>query len=339
MMLANPVPVTVLTGFLGSGKTTLINHLLKTNPSERVAIVENEFGSVNIDSGLIGKQSGIEIIELTNGCVCCSVRGELTEALHDLLSRRDEGTLVFDRLILETTGLADPAPVVQTFFVDDVLRERMMLDAVVTLIDCEHAQRQMDENRVAVSQVGFADRLILTKADRVEEQDKAKLLDRLRRINVRAQIHEAAFGELPRDQWIGIAAFNLDSVLTLDPSFLTDVADDGHHTEHSWEDDIESFVFKAGDLDIARIGAFMETAVEEFGNDMLRYKGIFAIAGEPRRLIVQGVHKVVGFDYGLEWQDDEDRRSLLVMIGRKLPVRELREGFKAARADETQGAQ
>ncbi len=331
MIETAPIPVTVLTGFLGSGKTTLINHLLKTSPGEKIAIVENEFGSVNIDSSLLASRTGIEIVELTNGCVCCSVRGELTEALKDLLARREAGTLLFDRLILETTGLADPAPVVQTFFVDETLRERMQLDAVVTLVDCEHAQRQMDENRVAVSQAGFADRLILTKADRIESHDKKRLLERLRRINARAPVLEAAFGQLPRERWIDIAAFTLDSALTLDPAFLEGRTDEA--TEHSWEDDIESTLFKAGELDIDRIGAFMEQVVETHGNDMLRYKGIFAIAGEPRRLIVQGVHRVVGFDYGDEWQEGEERRSLLVVIGRNLPLRALREGFKAARVD------
>lgn len=327
-----PVPVTVLTGFLGSGKTTLINHLLATNPEERIAIVENEFGPVNIDSELLLPRTGIEIIELTSGCICCSVRGELTEALRDLLSRRDAGTLVFDRLLLETTGLADPAPVVQTFFVDEILRERIILDAVVTLIDCEHAQRQLDENRVAVSQVGFADRLILTKTDRVSDAEKLTLIERLQKINARAQLLEADHGRLPREDWLGIMAFNLDDALTIDPSFLDKDGNEGE-AEHSWEDNIQSRAYKAGDLDIDRIGAFMEDIVERFGNDMLRYKGIFAIAGEERRLIVQGVHRVVGFDFGTEWRDDEERQSLLVIIGRELPVKELREGFMASQAD------
>ncbi|MEN3931619.1 GTP-binding protein [Microvirga sp. W0021] len=321
------VPVTVLTGFLGSGKTTLINYLLEQHPEEKIAIVENEFGAVNIDSALLKPQTGVEIIELSSGCICCSVRGELTEALHDLLSRRDQGTLKFDRLILETTGLADPAPVVQTFFVDEQLRERIALDAVVTLVDCEHANRQMDENRVAVSQVGFADRLILTKVDRVDAAAKTKLVERLRKINARAEIIEADHGRLPRAAWIDVAAFNLDDALKVDPSFLEKPQDD--ENEHSWEDNIQSRVYQAGELDIGLIGNFMEETIERFGNDMLRYKGIFAIAGEPRRLIVQGVHKVVGFDYGSEWQPEETRGSTLVIIGRELPVKDIREGFRA----------
>ncbi len=321
------VPVTVLTGFLGAGKTTLINELLANAAGERIAIVENEFGAVNIDSALLKPQAGVEVVELTAGCICCSVRGELTEALHDLLSRRDAGTLQFDRLILETTGLADPAPVVQTFFVDEVLRDRIALDAVVTLVDCEHADKQMDENRVAVSQVGFADRLVLTKADRVSALVKEQLVARLRRINARAGLLEADHGRLPRAEWIDIRAFDLDDALAVDPSFLTK-PEEGEDT-HSWEDNVQSRVYRAGALDIDRAGAFMEDIVERFGNDMMRYKGIFAIAGEERRLIVQGVHKVVGFDYGSSWQPHEERVSLLVIIGRELPVKELREAFAA----------
>ncbi len=321
---AEMIPVTILTGFLGAGKTTLINHLLADSAGEKIAIVENEFGAANIDSALLAPQPGVEVIELTNGCICCSVREELTDALHELLARRDAGDLAFDRLILETTGLADPAPVVQTFFVDEKLRERAMLDAVVTLVDCEHAWRQLDENRVAVSQVGFADRLVLTKADRVCAVDKDRLVARLRKINMRAGLLQADHGNLDRADWIDIAAFNLSDALGIDPALLE--AGEGGH---SWEDDIQSWVCRAGDLDLERIGAFMEKMVEAHGNDMLRYKGIFAIAGEPRRLILQGVHRVVGFDYGREWEEGEERRSTLVVIGRELPLQKLRNGFRS----------
>jgi G3E family GTPase len=339
-----PIPVTILTGFLGAGKTTLINHLLQSYPQEKIAIVENEFGAVGIDGGLLSRQGKVEVIELTNGCVCCSVRGELTEALHDLLARRDSGELNFERLILETTGLADPAPVVQTFFVDDTLRERFMLDAVVTLVDSEHAQLQLDQHRVAVSQVGFADRLILTKLDRIDDSAKSLLIDRLRKINARALFCEARFGKLAKQDWINIQAFNLDESMNVDSAFIKkiSVASALPSTSinavrksdallvQSWNDDISSHVFSGGNMDIKRIGAFMENAIERFGNDMLRYKGVIAIENEPRRLIVQGVHKVVGFDYGTEWQADEDKNTLLVIIGRNLPIDELRREFAEA---------
>lgn len=335
------LPVTVLTGFLGSGKTTLINHLLENYPGERIAIIENEFGAVGVDGGLLGQHSGIEVIELTNGCVCCSVRGELTEALKNLLEQRDAGQLNFDRLLLETTGLADPAPVIQTFFVDDILRERLQLDAIITLVDSEHAQKQLTEHRVAVSQVGFADRLILTKLDRIDSDAKTLLLERLRNINAKTLVCEAQHGKLEKAAWIGIQAFNMDDSFDLNGTFVASTAPSQAPTNfrplnqtskplvRSWNDDITSQVFETGEVDIKLIGAFMETAIEKYGNDMLRYKGILAIEGEPRRLIVQGVHKVVGFDYGTEWTAEESRKTLLVIIGRNLPVETLRNEFLA----------
>ena len=334
-----PVPATILTGFLGAGKTTLLNHLLQENRGEKIAIIENEFGEINLDSRLLSQGAEIEIIELTNGCVCCTVRGELTAALQDLLERRDAGTLTFDRLILETTGLADPAPVIQTFFVDESLRERFRLDAVITLIDSEHAQKQLDEHRVAVSQVGFADRLLLTKTDRIADDDKVLLIDRLRKINARAPIIEVAHGELPPASWLDLHAFNLESPLAVDEAFVAPnaaapafvpIRQPQTLLNRSWNDSITSRVLEADEMDLVRVGAWMESLIETHGNDMLRYKGILAIAGEPRRLIVQGVHKVVGFDYGEPWRTEETRRSVLVVIGRELPFEAMESGFKAA---------
>ncbi|MDR0770688.1 MAG: GTP-binding protein [Burkholderiales bacterium] len=334
----SPVPATILTGFLGSGKTTLLNHLLSENRGEKIAIIENEFGEINLDSRLLTKGAEVEIIELTNGCVCCTVRGELTSALQDLLARRDTGTLSFDRLILETTGLADPAPVIQTFFVDDALRERFQLDAVITLVDSEHAQKQLDEHRVAASQIGFADRLLLTKADRIQDDGKALLIDRLRKINARAPIVEVLHGQLPPADWLDLHAFNLESALSVDEAFVAPntsapvfVAIRQPQTllNRSWNDSIGSHVLEAGEMDLVRVGAWMESLIEDHGNDMLRYKGILAVAGEPRRLIVQGVHKVVGFDYGEPWRPEEARSSVLVVIGRELPVEAMKSGFRA----------
>lgn len=333
------IPVTLLTGFLGAGKTTLLNHLLSTYKQERIVIVENEFGPANIDAHLLEHHTEIELIELTDGCICCTVHGELTKALLMLIARRQTGESVFDRLILETTGLADPAPILQTFFVDEALAAHFQLDAVVTLVDGEHAQMQLDQHRVAVSQIGFADRLILTKLDRIDVPNKLLLIERLRQINVRAEILEATHGEVHVDSWLGINAFHLDSQLGIGASYSRNLSPS--HTYfpinreakgsalRSWNDDIASHAFVGTEMDIDRIGQFMEETIAQYGNDMLRFKGIFAIHSESRRLLVQGVHRVVGFDYGVDWQAEEDRRSLFVVIGRGLPIEQLNSAFMA----------
>lgn len=335
-----PLPVTILTGFLGSGKTTLINYLLEHNQGERIAIIENEFGSVGVDGDLIKGASNVEVIELSNGCVCCSIRGELTESLQGLLQRIDSGDLKVDRLILETTGLADPAPIIQAFFVDEIIRERIMLDAVITLVDAIHIIKQLDEHRVCASQIGFADRILLTKTDAIDALRKEFILSRLNTINAKADIFEALNGALPKEVWIGINAFDLSDSLKLNQGFfqadasklsaLTFTSFSQNAPKQSWNDDITSYVFEAGELDLKAIGSFMESLVEIHGNDMLRYKGVLAIQNEERRLIVQGVHKVVGFDYGSEFT--AERKSLLVVIGRTIPYDTLKEAFLRTQA-------
>ena len=329
-----PLPLTLLTGFLGSGKTTLINALLQNNQGEEIAIIENEFGSVGVDGALLQGNGAIELIELSNGCVCCSIKGELTQALRGLIEKVDAGQIRLDRLILETTGLADPAPIVQTFFLDEVLSERIVLDAVITLVDALHVLKQLDEHRVVAAQIGFADRIILSKTDCIDDAQKELVLARLHAINSKANIVEAHQGVLPKTLWIDINAFELSDNLKVNQGFYQ--ARDAKNIQfksfskdqptQSWNDDIQSYLFEAGDLDLHKIGAFMDDLVENYGNDMLRYKGVLAICDEEKRLIVQGVHKVVGFDYGSVWEDE--RKSLLVIIARKLPYQELLEAFK-----------
>jgi G3E family GTPase len=333
------LPITILTGFLGAGKTTLINHLLTQETTEKILIIENEFGPINIDSCLLPTASNIEIMEMTNGCICCSVQGELTTALHQLNQKRLNGTLSFDRLIIETTGLADPAPILQTFFIDELIRNTFELDGVITLIDGEHILQQLEQHRVVRSQIGFADRLILTKSDRLTEQQLHTVLSRLHLINNKAILFVAVNGEIAKAHWLDIHAFQLSEELTINKGFFI-IANPNQqianyqpiiHTSStiSPHDDIYSYLFEAGCVDIKKVGQFVERLIEIHGNDMLRYKGILAIKDNPAKLIVQGVHKVVGFDYGKAWQDDEQQRSQLVIISRKLPFDRLMQEFLA----------
>ncbi|MGS3150154.1 GTP-binding protein [Aeromonas sanarellii] len=332
--MTQAVAVTLLTGFLGAGKTTLLNHFLRHHGDASVAILENEFGAANIDGSLLEGGAGVSVVELSNGCVCCSVRGEFGAALRDLLARRATGELQFERLIVETTGLADPAPIIQTFFVEEALRDALRLDAVITLADCEHIGRQLDEHPVAAAQLGFADRILLTKTDRVDEATRAAAIARIHKINARAQILDIVRGECPAALWLDLDAFTLSDELSLSQGIrIVRGGDLGLEAfgplsarPRSWHDAISAQLFEGGELDLKKIGAFMESCIEQHGNDMLRYKGVLAIAGEPRRLIVQGVHRVAGFDYGSPW-GDETPRSRLVIIGRYLPVEVLRADF------------
>lgn len=326
------VPVTLLTGFLGSGKTTLINHLLDVT-TEKLAIVENEFGGLNIDGALLKRDANASIIELSNGCVCCSVRGEFSAAMRDLLSAREKGDMAFNRIIVETTGLADPSPIIQTFFVDDVLREMMALDACVTLVDCEHIARQLDEHAVAAAQIGFADRILLSKTDRVSEKIRDAAIARIHTINNKAEIFTVLNGDCPPSLWLDLNAFTLSDDLGLTRGhYQVKSGTKRFHAfpvepQQSWNDAISAHLLEAGEVGLDEAGAFMEAMIAAHGNDMLRYKGILAVKDEPRRLIVQGIHKVVGFDYGSNW-GDEPRRSQLVIIGHDLPVQEIENSFK-----------
>lgn len=331
------LPVTILTGFLGSGKTTFINYLLTHNQTRKFAVVENEFGEINIDSKLLAKNESLELIELSNGCICCSVRGELTKALHELLDKIENKQLSIDWLILETTGLADPGPIIQSFFMDERIQQNIYLDAVITLVDAEHMMQQLDEHRVAIAQIGFADRLVVTKLDRIDPEERDQVLNRLHQINQKAKVLEASFGAIPSDLWLDIKAFEMSGDLVLDR--ISFQLEEGNAItsksfspmiQKTWNDDIRSYLFEGDSLDIDAIGEFMTTLVERYGNDMLRYKGILAIANEPRKLIVQGVYKVVGFDYGEEWQITEKMVSQLVVIGRNLPFDNLLKEFQEA---------
>src|SRR3954463_5855686 len=234
---SNMVPVTILTGFLGSGKTTLLNRILKDDHGHRIAVIENEFGEIGVDNEII--ETGDEqIVEMNNGCICCTVRGDLIRILGSLKEKHDEGKLKFDRVVIETTGMADPGPVAQTFFTDEEIGNYYLLDSIITLVDAKHAPKQLDEFHEAQEQVGFADRILMSKTDLVSEDEVDQLSQRIRKMNPRAPIKPVHFGEAPLDEVLDLRGFNLNGIPELDPSFLTDPSQ-GHH------DEVDSFVFRS----------------------------------------------------------------------------------------------
>ena len=255
-MTSSLIPVTILTGFLGSGKTTLLNYILKQPHGHRIAVIENEFGEAGIDNELLIQEQGEQIIEMNNGCICCTVRGDLVRILGELAGKRRAGTLQFDRVVIETTGLADPAPVAQTFFVDEDITQNFMLDAIVTLVDAKHAPLQLDEHHEAQEQVGFADRILLTKTDLVNPDEVRALRQRLARMNPRARIAESRQGVAALEDLLDIRGFNLNAILEIEPDFLSDVT-------HEHDDEITSFVFREKrPMDLEKIEDFLSAMVQ-----------------------------------------------------------------------------
>jgi len=312
MQQEHMVPVTILTGFLGSGKTTLLNRILKEDHGKRIAVIENEFGEVGVDSELVEK-SEEQILEMNNGCICCTVRGDLIRILGTLKDKRDAGDLKFDRVIIETTGMADPGPVAQTFFTDEEIGGYYLLDSILTLVDAKHAEKQLDEFREAQEQVGFADRVLLSKTDLVGNEDVKRLSDRIKRMNPRAPIKPVNFGDAPLDEILDIRGFNLNAILEIDPDFLIDNA-------HEHHDEVESFVFRSDRaFDGDKLEQFLSGMIQVYGPDLLRYKGLLWMKGNPRRVVFQGVHMMMGGDLGKPWAKGEKKGSVLVFIGKKLP--------------------
>lgn len=307
------IPVTILTGFLGSGKTTLLNRILKEQHGHRIAVIENEFGEEGVDNELLLQDRDEQIVEMNNGCICCTVRGDLVRILGDLRRRRDREEIAFDRVIIETTGMADPGPVAQTFFIDDGVADHYLLDAVITIVDAYHGERQLDEHPEAQEQVGFADRILLSKTDLVDDPARERLTVRLRRMNPRAPVRSAQFGDAPIDEILDIRGFNLNAVLALDPDFL---ANDAH--EH--DDAVSSFVFRSAKaFDPVKLEDFLSGVIRVYGPDLLRYKGVLFVKGSDRQTVFQGVHMTMGADAGRRWQPCEKRGSRMVFIGRNLP--------------------
>ena len=317
--MTSPIPVTILSGFLGAGKTTLLRYLLKAEHGLKIAVIENEFSDAGIDTQLLGDEP-VHVMTLANGCVCCTIHTDLTKALYLLLERLDSGEIAFDRLVIECTGLADPAPVAQTFFIDEELRERYLLDGIITLVDAAHADVHLSQT-IAQAQIGFADRLLVSKRDLVDDACFEALSERLTRINRRAPIRVVEHGKIDLAELLDVRGFNLNadlggglSLRPVQPAASIDR--------------ISSLVLRTDKpLDIDSLSAFMNELLEEHGKQLLRYKGVLSIAGEDRRLVFQGVLKLYGFDWDTEWAAGEARESVMVFIADDLPEAMIREGF------------
>jgi G3E family GTPase len=317
------IPVTILTGFLGSGKTTLLNRILQDAHGQRIAVIENEFGETGIDNELLLQDGQEQIIEMNNGCICCTVRGDLIRILGELAAKREAGQLNFDRVIIETTGLADPAPVAQTFFVDDAVCATYLLDAVITVVDAKHAMQQLDEHHEAQEQVGFADRLLISKVDLVDAQQLAALKARLRAMNARAPLLEADFGRAPVEALLDIKGFNLNAILDIEPDFLQDVS-------HHHDDDVSSFVFSSTrPMDAGMLDVTLGAIIEAYAPQLMRYKGLIQVNNADRKVVLQGVHMMVGTDLGAPWRDDEVRETRMVFIGKNLPRSDIESALTA----------
>ena len=345
------IPVTILTGFLGAGKTTLLKRVLTEAHGQKIAVIENEFGEENIDNDILSVNTEEQIIQMSNGCVCCTIREDLRSTLADLAEKRRKGELQFDRVVIETTGLADPGPVAQTFFMDDEVAGSYLLDSILTLVDAKHADGQLDTRQEARRQVGFADQIFISKTDLVPQAQVDALVHRLKHMNPRAAHKAVHFGEVPLSEVFDLRGFNLNAKLDIDPDFLK--ADDGHghdhghdhdhdheHGEHcdhphhhAHDDDVKSFVFRADrPFNPAKLEDFLGAIVQVYGPKMLRYKGVLHMKGSDRKVVFQGVHQLMGSDLGPKWAPGEKKQSKMVFIGIDLPREVLEQGLEQALA-------
>jgi G3E family GTPase len=336
------IPATILTGFLGSGKTTLLKRVLSEAHGQKIAVIENEFGEENIDSDILVSDTKEQIIQMSNGCICCTIREDLRGALRDLAEKKRKGELDFDRVVIETTGLADPGPVAQTFFMDEEIAESYLLDSILTLVDAKHAATQLNDRQEARRQIGFADQIFISKTDLVAKEETEALMHRLKHMNPRAPQKAVHFGEVSLSEVFDLRGFNLNTKLDIDPDFLKDEGEHdhdhgencdhpshahgadhehgGHGHHHHHDDDVKSFVFKSDKpFDAAKLEDFLGAIVNIYGPRMLRYKGVLNMKGTERKVIFQGVHQLMGSDLGPAWGPQEQRVSKMVFIGIDLP--------------------
>ncbi|MFY8017121.1 MAG: CobW family GTP-binding protein [Inhella sp.] len=352
MSTAALIPVTILTGFLGSGKTTLLKRVLSEAHGQKIAVIENEFGEENIDNEILVADTNEQIIQMSNGCICCTIREDLRATLSDLAAKRRKGELEFERVIIETTGVADPGPVAQTFFIDDEIAESYVLDAVLTLVDAKHANSQLDSRQEARRQVGFADQIFISKSELVDGPSLDALTHRLKHMNPRAPHTKVHFGEVPLKEVLDLRGFNLNAKLDIDPDFLK--ADDHSHDHHGHDhdhhdhehgehcdhphhhvhdDDVKSFVYRADRaFNPAKLEDFLGAIVQVYGPKMLRYKGVLNMKGTDRKVIFQGVHQLMGSDLGPKWMPGEKRQSKMVFIGIDMPREVLEQGLEGCLA-------
>ncbi len=334
------IPATILTGFLGSGKTTLLKRVLQEAHGQKIAVIENEFGEENIDSDILVADTSEQIIQMSNGCICCTIREDLRATLQLLAAKKRKGLLDFERVVIETTGVADPGPVAQTFFMDDEIAETYLLDSILTLVDAKHAGRQLDDRQEARRQVGFADQIFISKTDLVAQDETEALMHRLKHMNPRAPQKAVHFGEVALSEVFDLRGFNLNAKLDIDPDFLQEEEEHSHHDHdqhgdacdhpshdheghghhHHHDDDVKSFVFKSERaFDPAKLEDFLGAVVNIYGPRMLRYKGVLHMKGTDRKVIFQGVHQLMGSDLGPLWGEAETRNSKMVFIGIDLP--------------------
>jgi G3E family GTPase len=353
---AAPTPVTVLTGYLGAGKTTLLNRILSEDHGQRYAVIVNEFGEIGIDNDLI-VDSDEEVFEMNNGCVCCTVRGDLIRILNGLMRRQAlSGKGGFDAIVIETTGLADPGPVAQTFFVDEEVKARTRLDSVTTVVDAKHVLLRLADSKEAVEQIAFADQIVLNKTDLVTAEELAHVEARLRRINPLAPIHRAVKSDVPLNAILGRGGFDLERIVSLEPDFLNPAhGEEGHvhdedcehdHTHDHGHDHHHGAKGHAHDdqgvrgvaltldrpVDGTRVTQWLNKLLEVQGPDILRAKGILDVQGEDKRLVFQAVHMILDGELQRPWKPDEKRYSRMVFIGRNLDEAALRAGFEATAA-------